>query len=360
VVTGSDSGTVAVWDLAGTQRLGQGFRWNTPDQGCPTTPCFVIEPRGTLMAAGQADGTVALIDSRGGRLVRTLPARSGPEVDALAFFADGRRLATGGSNGRVTIWDARTGRALRTLRYPDHVWWVAISPDGRRLAAQTQGLDSADSRVEVRDVASNRVVFAHRVRHGHRGLLFSPDGRLLAAVGCCESGAELRVWDAVTGRPAYRPRLDGRATAIAFSPDGRLLGAGTEDGRVVLWDARDGRPVGAPLRVASGAVDPIAFSPDSALLVASSDDQTATLWDIAARKRQGNSFPVQQSVTPVARFAPDGRLVIVYLSEAAAWPVDLRAWARYACQVAGRSLTQAEWDDVLPARDPPPVCRASR
>lgn len=37
-------------------------------------------------------------------------------------------------------------------------------------------------------------------------------------------------------------------------------------------------------------------------------------------------------------------------------PTDLRAWVRFACQVAGRELTRAEWSDLLPERSYRPIC----
>jgi hypothetical protein len=58
-----------------------------------------------------------------------------------------------------------------------------------------------------------------------------------------------------------------------------------------------------------------------------------------------------QGVNPVAQFAPDGDLVITYLADAVKWPMDPRAWERFACRVAGRDLTPAEWSDLLPDRD---------
>jgi hypothetical protein len=55
-----------------------------------------------------------------------------------------------------------------------------------------------------------------------------------------------------------------------------------------------------------------------------------------------------QGVAPVAQFAPDGDLVIAYLEDAVKWPMDPRTWERFACKVAGRDLTRAEWRDLLP------------
>jgi WD40 repeat protein/class 3 adenylate cyclase/energy-coupling factor transporter ATP-binding protein EcfA2 len=355
-VSGAQDGSVIAWDLSGAQRLGRTFRWRTPEQGCLTTPCFWIAPNSSLMAEALADGTVALVDLRIQRVVATLPHRNGPRADALAFFPDGRTLASGGNNGHVTLWDLKTRSVARTLRFPERVWWVAVSQDGKLLAIQTQAQGSSDSRVEVRDVASGAVLYRHLVRFGHRGLEFSPNGRQLAALGCCERGSTIEVWDARSGAKFYSLKLKRHATAIAYSPDGRLLGAGTEDGSVVLLNAQTGTQLGSSLQVATGAVDPISFSPDGRLLVATSTDQTTTLWDLESRKRLGISFALETGSIPVVRFAPNGDLVIDNLADTAVWPTGLDAWERFACQVAGRDLTRAEWADLLPNRPYQHVC----
>jgi WD40 repeat protein len=124
----------------------------------------------------------------------------------------------------------------------------------------------------------------------------------------------------------------------------------------VLWDAAAGKQVGPAFQVATGAVSSISFSPDGDLLAATSEDGTATLWDLESRGRMGASFPVPQAVVPISQFASDGDLVIVNLADGAIWPTDPRKWERFACRVADRDLTQAEWKDVLPDRQYQRVC----
>jgi WD40 repeat protein/energy-coupling factor transporter ATP-binding protein EcfA2 len=354
VFSGAETGTVVAWDLSGSQQLGRGIRWDTrgQDQGCLTTPCFVINPQSTLMATSQGDGTVALIDLVTRRVIDTLAARNGPQSEALAFFPDGRRLATGGIAGRVTLWDVHARRVLRTIRFADPVWWVAVSPDGRRLAVQTRRPTAAWSRVEVRDVDSNRVLYSRMItiERGRGGLFFSPDSRRLAAPGCCGPRSPIEVWDARSGKRELTMAVGGYASSLAFSPDGRLLAAGTDNGKVVLLNAEDGERLGPPIEVGKDVIDPVSFSPDGRLLAASSNDQTATVWDVASRKRLGTSFPAVQGVNPVAYFAPDGDLVITYLADAVKWPMDPEKWKRFACEVAGRDLRPAEWEDLLPDR----------
>ena len=355
-VSAAQDGTLAAWDLAGARRLGRTFRWKGPDVGCAINPCFVVDGRGSLIAESFTAGKVGLADLGAQRLVGTLPARNGATVDALAFLPGDGRLATGGPNGTVTLWDVRRRAVTNTLRLGDHVWWVAAGPDGKLLASQTQAEGSSSSRVEVRDPSTGAVLYHRAVPHGKGGVEFSPDGRKLAAVGCCDHGSTIRVWVARSGAELFRPRVAGHAVAIAFSPDGRLLAAGTEDGKVVLFDARDGLRVGAPIEVAAGVVEIVSFSPDGRLFAVSSSDQTTTLWDSRTHRRLANAFPVEEGSIPASRFTPGGDLVINNVRATSRWPIEPRAWVRFACRVAGRDLTRDEWSDLLPGRPYRRVC----
>ena len=358
VVAGARDGTLTIWDLDGARRFGITFRWRGSEAGCLTAPCIAIDRRGTLMAETSGNGTVGLVNLRTRQPAGTLPAKTGPLVDALAFLPDGRTLVTGGANGKAVLWDVRTRAAVRTLTLPGRVWRAAASPDGRLLGLQSQSPGRSSSRVDVREVASGRLLYRRNVPNGNGGLEFSPDGRKLAALGCCERGSTIEVWSVRSGKELFSPRVAGHATSIAFSPDGRLLAAGTEDGKVVLWDSTSGSPVGAPVEVATGAVEAISFSPGGRLFVASSADGKATLWDPRTHKRLADAFPEEEGSVPAAQFTARGDVVIENVRNTSRWPMDPRAWARFACRVAGRDLTRDEWTDLLPGRPYRGVCRS--
>lgn len=73
-----------------------------------------------------------------GRLLGAVEVVKGDAFDRICFSPDGA-LAAGvdaESLMAVTLWDTATGRAVRTLPPGNHpVWAIAISPDGRTLAA---------------------------------------------------------------------------------------------------------------------------------------------------------------------------------------------------------------------------------
>jgi hypothetical protein len=50
--------------------------------------------------------------------------------------------------------------------------------------------------------------------------------------------------------------------------------------------------------------------------------------------------------------------VINLLANAIEWPMDVHTWERFACGVAGRNLTRAEWHDLLPNRPDQAACPA--
>jgi WD40 repeat protein len=280
-------------------------------------------------------------------------------ANAVEFMPGGRTLITGGSNRTVTFWNVGSGRVTRTLRMPQPVWWTAVSPDRRLLAVQTQAANSPNSTVYVVALATGRIVQTHLVAHGIGGVEFTDGGRELVALGCCESGSTLVAWAAGSGRRLFSRGAGGQATSFDIARDRRLLALGTADGEVLLLDPRTGAQARPPLKVAAANIGQVAFSPDSRTLAVAAFDGTASLWDVGSRTRLGDPFPPVPGVIPDLLFEPDGRLLLGGVSNAVEWPIDVGAWERFACQVAGRQLTRAEWADTLPGRPYERVCGAS-
>jgi WD40 repeat protein len=360
VFSGAEDGSVVASDLAGSRRLGRAFRWNVPFQSCPFAPCIVVNPQSTLMATDQGDGTVALVNLRTLQRVAVLPARNGPVANAIAFSSDGRTLLTGGVAGSLTLWDVGSRSVLRTIRIGQPIWWAAASPDRRLLAVQTQRPGSSASEVLVRPVTGGAPLWTHPLRNGMGGLYFSPNGQLVAALGCCTPGSTVAVWNARTGARLFQRSLADHTTAIAFSPDSRTLGLGTASGPLLFWNARTGAARAAPLHAANGNIDSVAFSPDGSLIAAGAYDRTSTVWNVRSHQQVGNTFPEHVAAAPVIAFEPNGRLLIDYLSDAEEWPMDVGTWERFACQVAGRDLTRTEWQQILPTRAYMHVCPSTK
>jgi WD40 repeat protein/serine/threonine protein kinase len=286
--TGADLGSRPV-DLTG--------KWLVP------TTLASFSADGRLLATVSKEDTrfVTLTDVATGNPIRRLEHTH--EVVSVALSRDGRRLAASAvawqDDGRreVRVWEAETGRPTWTTAFgpykPGGIYGVvALSPDGRLLAhdeyTPRPGGAGATVRVVVRATETGEPrLTTDPVPTAVVGMAFGPGGEL--AIACRDHG--VLVYDARGSRWLHGAALPGSRedgyTDLAFSPDGRRL-AGVSREQVLLWDVATGQAVltlrGAPPRPSDNGFNPrVAWSPDGRRLAATNWDHSASVWDSAER-----------------------------------------------------------------------------
>jgi WD40 repeat protein len=167
-------------------------------------------------------------------------------ISSLAFSADGTLIVSGGYDQTVRLWQAVSGKEVATLDGPGAIHGVALSSDGRYIAAAT----------------------------GNR--YFSDDERIDNLPGI------VMLWDLATRRRVEAPVAThkGSVRTVAFSPDGKILASGGHDGLVNLWDGETGGKQRAMLQGHPYDVFSLAFAPDGKTLASSGLDRTVRLWRV--------------------------------------------------------------------------------
>ena len=358
-------GNIVAWDLRGDRRLGRTF---TAGAGATWPgfdwPWFAISPDGNTLAIVQstskARGSVRLVDSLNLRTIGVIPfnrSESGyPE--GLAFSPDNRSLAVTSWDGYVQLWDVRTrrpqGPPLRAAG-GDRIdfWFAAFSPDGSTLAAAGSDWASPNpGNVFLWNVATGQLIGRlPKQADPVSAVSFSPEGtRLVASTGYGAGPGDAIVWNVASGSVERMiPADETGVSSQDLSKDGATLVTGGESGRERLWDVSTGQPIGPAFTGPARTVD---LSPDGRTLVGA-DKGRVIMWDVATQMVLGRSFPGPGPADVLAAaFTPDGRRLFIVSATGDAWVWDVGpdSWEGRACQIAGRSMTQAEWQLYLPDR----------
>jgi WD40 repeat protein/predicted Ser/Thr protein kinase len=231
-------------------------------------------------------------------------------VYALALSPDGRRLAAGGDDRVIHIWDAATGQPLTECRgHTSKVLSIAFREDGSRLVTAAH-----DGTVRQWDARTGRQVEPPYDRHTAEvfAAVYSPDGQRVASAGADRT---VRLWRA-EGRQdqAVLRGHTGNVVALAFSRDGRRLVSASYDapnsqgdGTVRFWEAAP--EVTLPVLAGHESyVYPVAYSPDGRWIASGAWDHTVRLWD-AATGEVCASLPHDGIVRALA-FTPDGARLV--------------------------------------------------
>lgn len=331
LVSGSDDGTVKLWDTNRLQCL-QIFRGHADavrTVAVADHAPIAINRSGGVIASGGNDKIIKLWDMDDGKCIRELPGHSS-WVQSLDFSPDQRYLASGSGDQTIRIWDVDTGKCLHILRGHDRtVRTVKFSPDGTVLAS-----GSSDQTIKLWDSTTWQEL---KTLAGHNGKVWSvdfrPDSKLLVSgsddqtvrlwdinLGTCTKileGHSSRVWSVAFGYPLSSDepggivasgsddqtvriwdvdKLECRQTLQGYSnsprsvtvfprfdlksPATQWVASGDDDQLVRVWDFSTGECL-QELHGHTSRVGSVAVSPDSQILASGSDDQTVRLWDVS-------------------------------------------------------------------------------
>jgi WD40 repeat protein len=273
-----------------------------------------FSPDGRRLATADEYGNVKLWDTTTGQETLTLRGHA-HGVTCVAFNRDGNRIVSASYDRTVRVWNGKPlegeeGEEVLTLRgHHGGVEDVALSPDGRRLASA--GHDGTVCVWDLQLPAAAKLLTSFAGDPGGYGknVVFSRDGRFLAAGGGWFDYhyGRLRVWETATWTSLYTNPPEG--SPVAFSPDGRYLAACFFD-TIEILDARTGLKIHS-LGGHSGVIHGMAFGPDPAFarLTSGGRDGTVRIWDAATGKQIVDLLPHHTDFVSSVAFSGDSRLL---------------------------------------------------
>ena len=180
-----------------------------------------------------------------------------PGASHVVFNAGGRQLAFAAADNQVHVWDLERNQEIK---------WITgfrpvFDPQNMLLTLKNDG-----DHVLLWNSDTEQELFRLAIASQNLLVAVSPDNRFIALAASQEFAAQspITIWDTQTGRQQWASGNSSMLVdALVFSPNGRMLAAGyteADTSRVSLWNVVTGSEIAA-----FEGSHPV-FSPDSVSL----------------------------------------------------------------------------------------------
>ncbi|KAG1717324.1 WD40-repeat-containing domain protein [Suillus lakei] len=261
---------------------------------------------GRRVVTGSQDGTLRMWDVQKGALIGgTFKGHQGG-VQAVAVSPDDRRITSGGRDNTIIVWDVESKHMVfgRLVKHTGWVNSVCFSPDGKRIAS-----GSADEMVAIWDAETGATL---TILEGHRdrvlSVTFSPDGLKLASGSADRT---IRVWHTVNAELLLKINTHEHwVESVVWLPDGRQLISASFDKTIKFWNSSNGNQIG---QACTGHTEPIysltIISSNGSFIATASDDKTVRLWSTSTHQQIGTALP-HTDLVHCATISPNGELLV--------------------------------------------------
>ncbi|CAB1455375.1 unnamed protein product [Pleuronectes platessa] len=224
--------TVGVWDSETGERMKR-LKGHTSF----VNSCYPARRGPQLVCTGSDDGTVKLWDIRKKGAIHTF--QNTYQVLAVTFNDTSDQILSGGIDNDIKVWDLRQNKLIYNMHgHGDSVTGLALSSEGSYLLS-----NSMDNTVRIWDVRpfapKERCVkiFQGNVHNFEKNLLrcsWSSDGSKIAAGS---ADRFVYIWDTTSRRILYKlPGHAGSVNEVAFHPEESIVMSGSSDKRLYLGE----------------------------------------------------------------------------------------------------------------------------
>eukprot|EP00050_Salpingoeca_kvevrii_P006877 m.292335 g.292335 ORF g.292335 m.292335 type:complete len:498 (+) comp12612_c0_seq1:33-1526(+) len=257
----------------------------------------------SIIATAGRDKKICIFDRQAGKVSATCKGHTKPPTD-LEFHPTGNFLASSSTDSTVRIWEASSGSKLQSFKpHSAGVTGISVHPCGDYVLSTSSDNSWALSNIETGDVYAN--VTDSAVSKGFTCVNFHPDGMLF---GAGSTDGMLRMWHAKDQKNlASFDDHQGPVTSVAFSENGYYVATAAEDSTIKLWDLRKLKSIRS-IDLAQGAVAHSLHFDHSGSYLAAAVDNTVQLYQTKGWANFHTISECSNTITSV-RFGTNARML---------------------------------------------------
>jgi serine/threonine protein kinase/WD40 repeat protein len=262
-----------------------------------------ISPDGTAIAVLLSDGRLQVMETKDGRERFTTKTKWENGM-VVMFSPDSSTLLTSSGLSGILLHDARNGEAGDTIEgHAGNVADLQFTRDGKRLVSCSE-----DETIRVWDWSTRKQISVFRSPRGVTGVALSPDGRTLAARGA----GSIFLWD-LAKPPRYRgyQTLSTNIWHAVFTPDSHSILGRERNGGMALWDAHTLKET---RRLWGATTSESVLSPDVRWALRSDGQHPFEVWNLNSGLMTTNVINVPDHLTARPHFTDNGKFLVFQYS----------------------------------------------
>lgn len=283
VVTSSSDGTVRLWDTKSGKQLLQldvikGYFAPVAMSGNGNT--IVTTDKGQIFVWSRVSG-----GTQGFGFAEEKKIKNETPIENGTLSPDGNYVLIGQEDGKAVLWDRKTGGKLKTFAGGNNGFVrVRFSRDGLFIVTTAYDAEAKESILRVWSIDNSTIPLLDLKGSSFNSPVFSPDNKYIVAGS---DKGKIDLWEIASGNKIKTFDIGAASKfpfySVRFSLDGTVILAGAEDGKLYVFDIHTGAKKSV-MQLYNGIVDTFVISFDGKKAITGLKKGQGHVWDTQTGK----------------------------------------------------------------------------
>lgn len=304
LVSGHKDGTITFWDIASRQLVYPATKIHDG-----SVNCISFNKENSIVATGSDDGTIKLWDVNSHKLMISSINIHRGGVNDLALSSDGHIMAACFDRSTVVLFDTKTWKTLQYIVLTGEDGYAITNITSINFAQNCQNLIVGNSqiggnKIYILNIKTGRII----KKEGAESVQSLAYNLKRSQIASGDFNGTIKITNILSGKTKeYKPTI-GNVNGLSYSPNGEQLAVSHNGNKIIrIYDMRHGR-ISDSLMSKSDGINDVIFIDDH-MLASANNDRTITIWNLKNHKSIGSPLRSPNNYVNCLALSPIGGTV---------------------------------------------------